>query len=29
MQEIGAEIFMGTAVDFGRDTAFVEFACCL
>ena len=29
MLEVGAELFAVTAVDFGRGTALVEFACCL
>ena len=29
MQEVSAELLAGTAVDFGRDRAFVEFACRL
>ena len=29
VREVGAELLAVTAVDFGRDTALVEFACCL
>ena len=29
VREVGAELFAVTAVDFGRGTALVEFACCL